>query len=354
MKRRWWAVLYGLLGLLVMGVGLPAGFIGDSSQSLAYLLIDSVLNAGAGVGLIYGAYWHWRNPLEENHYPRLLLWMILATSMFVSLGTITLFIGSNTVLRSELVEVIELNLGVGLLSGLVVGTIRSITIEQTRATARAEAEAEALEAERERLAELNGLLRHYILNALTVIDGHASLLSEAAPDDEQHSVEKIRNQVESIVELIKNIDWVAEINPSSTRAIDLDRMLREAKESVTQKSAVSVKLPTSNLYVEGNSSLSDAFRYLCDAIERGSAPDGTITVTVDRIDDDVRITAVGKRAEFSDAVADAMFEPIGTEVGLKLFMANKIFSRFGSLGFDNSEPDEIRFECRLPMAEADS
>lgn len=352
MDRRGWAILYGFLGLFVISLALSPDFLGLSTQSSIHLLIDLVVNLGTGLGLLYGAHWHWKCDLDYEHYLRIGLWMLLSTALLLSLGVIILFLGSETVLPHELLVVLQVNLGFGLLAGLLFGTIRSLTIQKTRAAARAEAEAEALESERRRMAELNGLLRHYILNAINVIVGHASLIAESGDAAQSQSGEVINSQAQKITDIIENLKLISDVGPTTTRSVDLDQLIRHAKERTIDTGSVTFEFPTSHLQVRGNSSLEDAFRILCDVLTDVTEPGGAVTVSVDLFDEDVVVTAKGYPASFPPEIVDAMFEPIGTNHGLKLFMASKIVNQFGQLTFDESDEDTVAFECRLQISES--
>lgn len=346
-----WAVVYGILGLVVLTFGLSPRHLGLGADSSIHLLVDLVVNLITGVGLLYAAYWHWNRDLPAHHYPQIALWILGVTVLLISLGTITLFLGSSLVLQHELIEVVQLNLGFGLLLGLLIGTIRSFSEQKTRAVAHAEAEAEALEAEQKRLSELNGLLRHYVLNAINVVEGHAHLIANSETDDHARSAESIRNKAQNITEIIENLEWLSDLGPTQVQSIDLDQSIRHATRRGVGDSTLTLELPTSDLHISANSSITKAMSILCGVLASATEPGGTITVSIERQGGEAIVRAEGHPAELPDEVQHSMFEPIATGIGLKLFIADKIISQFGELSCPRVSQGSLVFECRLPLAE---
>lgn len=347
-----WAVVYGILGLIVLTFGLSPRYLGLGGDSSTHLLVDFSVNLVTGFGLLYGAYWHWNRDLPAHHYTQIALWILGVTVLLVSLGTITLFLGSSLVLQHELLEVVQLNLGFGLLMGLLIGTIRSLSEQNTRIAAHAEAKAEAIEDEQKRLAELNGLLRHYILNAINVVEGHAHLIANSETDDHEQSAASIRNKAQNITEIIENLEWLSDLGPTRVQSIDLEQSIRHATRRGVDDPTISLELPTSDLQIRANSSITKAISILCGVLSSATEPGGTISITIERQGREAIVRAEGHPAALPNEVQHSMFEPIATGIGLKLFIADKIIDQFGELSCPSESQGSLVFECRLPLAES--
>lgn len=115
--------------------------------------------------------------------------------------------------------------------GILFGAVAGIN----RARARRNAElAERERAQREGLVTLNHLLRHHVLNGMTIIDGYADELRQDGASEEH--VDVIERQSDRVVTLVENVQTLVESvsGTTDTTAVDLTATVEHAVADVRE------------------------------------------------------------------------------------------------------------------------
>lgn len=353
MRGRPWIGALGLLGALVTGSAVWHVAVFDAHATGAFHgAIALVMIGGAGLGLLYGAYWHARYAVSPERYPWVAAWMGGGAVLFGSVGTIVLYSGSRRVLPAELFEALHIAGSVGLAAGLFVGTLQLRVIRNAEIAARAEAEAEALQAERERLDRLNGLLRHYVLNAMNVILGYADRLRGTVPDAEHDRLATIEERAETVVMLIEHVRSVTGVveGATETAAVDPERAVAAAIADVEPRPSVSVAAEDAPP-VRAND-LEGALSLLLDALAASTADGGSLAVEVHPDAEHVRVTITASGIDRREGPGDDPFDRSGPGTSLQFHLAKAIVEEYGAVCLLERTDDRLAFELVLDRAGA--
>ena len=351
MRTRGWAGVIATLGVLFTGsmvwhlVVLDAPVTGTFHD-----LITLVLVGGAGLGLLYAAYWHGKRTLAAEYHHLIAAWMAASTLLFVSTGTISLYSGSQRVLLSGLIEAVHIAGSVGIVVGLLVGTIQAQAIRSAEAAARAEAKAQAIEDERERLDRLNDLLRHHVLNGMQLVTGYATQLRETVPAENQATLDIIEERANAIVMLIEHVRSVSGIieDDTATGAVDLGSAIDAAVAEIDSRFGVTIDAPEETPEVRANN-LSEALILLCEALAT-ITEEGAIRISRNRQTPHVTLTIATTSVDGSRPIGESVFELSGSIPGLKLYLAKAIIEEYGELDLTEQADGVVELELTLDRA----
>jgi len=350
---RWWAGLLATSGVFTAGSAVWHLLRLEASVVWLHWLIDLVLLGGASVGLLYGSYWHSSNGFDAQEYPRILVWMLATSALFVSLAIISLYLGSRQVIIRELVEVIHLNGVVGVVAGLLIGTIHTQAVTNAEAAARAETEAEALAAEQERREKLTDLLRHYILNAVTVISGYASLLQNEVATEHREKLAMIENNAETMATLVTHIRSLQRAESTLRSSKPLPAIIETVSQDVEADTDVEVQIPDSSPSAPINKDVEDALQLLCEALVTvitDTTTSGSLHLACERTDTGVTIVVTATPATLPETVKQSLFEPVGTGIELQLYLAHELVTDSGSLELVDTAAESLCFRLVVEPA----
>lgn len=161
MTRRWLIRVLVLVGAILTGSAAEHLVWESSSATPLHQVIVALLVGESGLGLLYGGYLRTSRTVATDPDLRILVWMAGSGIMFASLGVVSLYIASQRVATRVIGTAVRLNGSVGLVIGILTGTIQAQAIRNAEAAA----QTEALEAERQRLEELNDVLRQIYATA---------------------------------------------------------------------------------------------------------------------------------------------------------------------------------------------
>ncbi|MBX0325592.1 hypothetical protein EGH21_21450 [Halomicroarcula sp. F13] len=304
--------------------------------SIGYLIVVLVLISGAGLGLLYGGYWHLHNPLPRDRYPRLLGWLLAGALLLMSIGVISLYLGSVQITQAELFAVLHLTSSLGIATGLLVGTVEATAIVQSRAAARTEAKARALERERDRIYRLTGLLRHHILNSLTVISGYVDYLSTDIPPEDEEKLDAIDERIKTITTLIENIRTLSTTlqDDSPQTQYDVEVLFKKVCEEVAPPQTVSITIPTDTPTLYTTVTFEQTLCLLFDALADVFDASDTFTVTACGSHEGVTISISTAEPK---ALTQESFSRAGPETDVKFALARELLTSSGTLQLDDSQ-----------------
>jgi signal transduction histidine kinase len=166
-----------------------------------------------------------------------------------------------------------------LIGGSVGGTLTGLYAARNRR------QRDELSQQTNRLWVLNRILRHEVLNAVTVIRGYATL----DPDDHDagERIEEYSATIEQTIEEVKHLTRTAGTKEASTAAVDLGDHLEASVESVREQfpdAVISVEIPAEELSVQANERLRQVFTPLIEnavvhASQRAPTVDVRVTTT---------------------------------------------------------------------------
>lgn len=178
-----------------------------------------------------------------------------------------------------------------LIGGSVGGTLTGLYAARNRR------QREELSQQTNRLWVLNRILRHEILNAVTVIRGYATL--DTDDHDTGERIEEYSATIEQTIEEVKHLTRAAGTRETSTAVVDLGDHLEASVRSVRENftnADISVTVPSEELSVRANERLKQVFTPLIEnAVVHADqgAPSVDIRVTTTAAKVHVNITDKG-------------------------------------------------------------
>lgn len=204
--------------------------------------------------------------------------------------------------------------------------------------------AEELRRKTEYLTLLNKILRHDIMNDLTVVRAALELRDEKL-------IENAISRINRMTELIKEIKILEEVG-GDRKAVNLAEYVRDVAEVYREEAEIRLNLE--DVYVMANEGLKAVLHNLIrNAIIHGGKKPIEITISVFR-DDGMGVMVVADNGVgVPDEIKDRIFEEgfsgeSGT--GLGLFIVKKIVELYGgSIKVMDNKPSGAVFEVRLPL-----
>lgn len=274
--RREGIVYEGIL-LALLGFAISRFVVAESLQvdgAVSFLLVGLIpllLGLGlsvSGVILAVGTF--------RQSYVRLVtIWAVAGTAAMVGVLVLT---AADMSLRGNTMGV-SFGSGVFVANVLLGGTIGgAVTGDRVAANRRSRREV-ARQADRSTM--VNRILRHYVLNKATIVQGYASLLEDR---HSQRAVEAIQNSTDTIESTIEEVGDIADDSVTDLGRVDLSAAVEAAADKY-EPGAVETTIPE-DVCVHADSRLSTVVEELVDnAIEHGTADDDwfrriTVDVTV--------------------------------------------------------------------------
>lgn len=306
---------------------------------------------GAGLGMVHIGSQRSAVLAGETDQRRLAKWMGVGAVVFLGVGVVTVFLGSNVVEGHELLEVFHVNGSVGLFVGLVMGVLEARGIDRAEAAAREAARADALREERRRSEKLNDLLRHYILNGVSIIDGYAATLADRGVEGE--AIDVIRKRADNMGVLVQNVDafTVDADSGADVHPISLEDALHQAARA-TQDDRITIATPVDPVAVQATESFSQAVRLLLKALDHVLEAAGVVVIEA-RPDDDVVHVCVGAiPGSLSKQLRDSVFEPVTSGVGLELYLVAEFLEGYATLETVDNGADSGQVVFRIELDRA--
>jgi two-component system OmpR family sensor kinase len=217
-------------------------------------------------------------------------WCLIGTGTMLLLAVLTVIGYSGGQLPAMVTIQSELYLSNFLIGGAIGGTLTGLYAARTR---RQQRDVKRLA---NRLEALNRMLRHEILNAVTIIRGYASLSDETHDD----SAEMVREHSDAITATVDQVTYLtrsAKREPSQSTT-DLGTRLQHSVETVRDRypdATITVSQIPDECSVRANERLEQVFTHLLEnAITHTNAEAPTVAV-------DVAVTATGVDISVQDS-----------------------------------------------------
>jgi signal transduction histidine kinase len=339
--------------LLVLAVGVCLGGIGgwqvaeanvaSGPANLGFrLFVNVALPVAVGAGVVYATR---RNHVEEAVLAR---WTV---GGLVAIGLLGAWASSGEIVTGDFAEArgsLVLGANLGLMFGAVAGLNRSRAIANARL-------AERERTQREGIAFLNHLLRHHVLNGMTIIEGYTDELRE--DDVSEADLAVIERQSDRIVTLVENVQTLVE---SMSGEIDVQPV---AVEAVAERAVADLRetYPEATVELEAEpatAAASDLLRsgvdnLLVNAVEHNPS-DGFVRLTVEAgdpvvvsVEDDG--PGIPERIKASYESGDDTAGVAGDGMGLYLVHA-LVESYGGEVHIADRDPEGTTVRIELPAA----
>jgi len=240
--------------------------------------------------------------------------------------------------------------------GIIVNT-RDVTERRKREQKMAE--------QKEQIEFFNSLLRHDLLNSMTVIQGNADLLLGEMEDDDcrREYVEKILEKSNDIVSLTKRVRSVltrltdeksTELSPRDVSEVARRRL--KALEGTYPEANWTLDVPeTSTVVADGF--LDDVFdNVLINAVEHNDSEKPRVELEVDQDSDVTTVRIADNGPGIRDEKKETVLQkgergPTSSGLGFGLYFVNSMISEYGgSIDIQDNEPSGTVVTIELPTA----
>lgn len=237
--------------------------------------------------------------------------------------------------------------------GILFGAVAGINRARARRNA---ALARRERAQREGLVTLNHLLRHHVLNGMTIIDGYADeLRQEGASEDHVDVIERQSDRVVTLVEnvqtLVQSVSGTTDVTPIDLAA-NVERTVADARETYP---AATIDVDLEPATVSANEYVRAVVdNLLANAIEHHDG-DPHVEVTLDA-GDPVVLRVADDGPGVSEAIRDSFVGTDGVATGISgdgmgLYLVDTLVSGYGgSVTIESREPRGTVVTVELPRA----
>lgn len=228
---------YGGLVVALSGFGITRLFVAEALQvdSALPFIIAGLLPLAVGLGLTAYGVALAVGPFTTGYVNAVARWHLLGVGAMAVVFVVT---GVDQFLRSGRVEFTTeapLLLANVLLGGAVGGTLTGIR------SGRMIHQRQEIRRSANRALFVNRLLRHEVLNAATIIDGHADVIGEGG-NSRSKSVSAIRRSVQRIVSTVEEVGTIAE-NGDQSHRINVGDIVRTEIEDIESEHGVDIRVP---------------------------------------------------------------------------------------------------------------
>jgi signal transduction histidine kinase len=344
-------VMISLLGVLFFAIYLFYLRLNEAYlQGPVWLLpLGLLLVAVLSAALVYGGYWVRTSDFDAEQGWEVTIWLFAGLIAALALTFWPIFYQRIVgVTIEDPVFILLVSSGLGANAGIVAG------ISQVRS----ERQFQRVEHARDSLEFLNRLLRHNVLNAISIIQGNAELLVERADCEETtERARTIQRQSQQIDTLIQNTKILVhriegEFEPES---VDLIAVLAEQLDVAreTHEEAVIESTLPSGVTVRADPLISAIVENLVtNAIDHNDQETPKVVVTLETRDDAavLRIADNGPSVQGKDREELVSPGQHGDQ-GLGLYLVDTLVTQYdGSLSFDDNEPRGTVVTVELPLA----
>jgi len=255
-------------------------------------------------------------------------------------------------------------------TGGMFGTLIGLrTVRAQRRTSEVTAarlEREHLESQRETSALLNQLLRHHLLNDLTVILGRADLLDSHLDEAGHPHLEALQTRGREMVETVGTIRDIAqalteEADPRPVALADSLESVTEAVAATYPEATLLCEVGPVDVTVTGDELLPLVLEHLLhNAIQHNQSDDPNVRISLERKGDVALVHVADDGPGIPDAEKERVFEPsergqTSEGEGLGLFLSRVVTERYdGTVTVSDNEPQGAVFTVSLPVESVES
>lgn len=361
-RNRYWAgwaisgIGLSLAGLslwyLIVVKALHLGAIDDGGVlGFALRLIEVALLAGFSLVLIYGGYWIAASQFHRERAWWAGLWTMVGLAGVVAIvGLVTAFRIQQGQQLSEptIIQEMLLAAGGGALAGLLIGI----------STVRETIESEHAREQRDTLLFVNELLRHNVLNGMTVILGNNEVLRNHVDEDGERYLDTNDERAKSIVELIQNVRRLMRSVSGETTlgAVELEPVLSREIEKVHDAyptATFETDLPD-DVQVRADELLDAVFEnLLANAVDHHHDDEPTVAVDAAVEDSTVEVHIADDGPGIPNEAKERYFGPGEQDEGsvgqgLGLYLVETLVERYGgSVRIEDNDPRGSVFVVEL-------
>ena len=340
-----WAVT-GLGVLLSLGAILNLVEDLQSDGILAPPVLALVFGLVLSGTVVYAGYWLRASELPDQKEWRVFFWSVggLATMLCIQGFTVAIRLAEEHAVGDaafSLLFAADAGAIVGFTSGVLVVRVRQEAAEARRA--------------RDAVFFLNRLLRHDILNDLSVVQSHAAILREHVDADGEEWLDTVEAQSKDATDLIRSSRTVTHtvLNEADLEPVELADLLAAELErvgSTFEAAEFDVEVPD-DACVVANGALSRVFgNLLSNAVEHNDSETPRVALRVTEAAETMTVCIADNGPGIPDPDKPDVFEAAdGGDHGFGLFLADTLVSSYGGrLSVRDNDPRGAVFEVELP------
>lgn len=317
---------------------------------LGLKLVETLVVASVSLTLVYAGIWFDRRAFASEQEWLGAFWTVLGGIGIVSVVAVMnahQMAEGSWVTPGLLVEEILLGAAGGSLAGLLIGI----------ATAQSMRQADRVERQRDAFSFLNKLLRHDILNGISIVQGKVTLIVEDAPADVQSELRSIDDRCRSMAELTQNVSRMARVisGEATLDPVDVSAVLEEGVESARrtfEHAQFDADIPD-GVTIDSSRALNGVVdNLLANAVEHNDKDEPRVTVTLENSADTVRIRIADNGPGVPEEEKETVFEPnTRGDHGVGLYLVDTIVTSVGgSVSVTDNEPTGAVFTVELPAS----
>ncbi|RXK50111.1 sensor histidine kinase [Halorientalis pallida] len=244
--------------------------------------------------------------------------------------------------------------------GLLVGIAQVRAKQNAEAATQAQLEQEFVERQQKTNEVLNRILRHHLLNGLTVVRGQAQLLGARVDEERADHAETVIDRAD---EMTATIEEIRDITRTLTEEpnllpVDFGAVLREelaaARETFPEGTFEMVGSLPENCTVQANDLLGRAVaNVLANAVEHNDGEDPRVEVSVAARVDAVVLSVADNGPGLPEEVQTDVFEPSERGLdsdgdGLGLFLTASVLEQYGGRAWIGDRTEGTVVNLELP------
>lgn len=295
-----------------------------------------------------------------DDYWRVLLWAVGGTTaslLFTALFLLNLSFEQVTV--GHLSFVLLLGADFGALVGAI-GGVQEMRVRSTvRRAQRAETQAKLSEKHRQSLRFLNRMLRHHLLNGLSIVIGLSQHVSRESDEEYADELETITERSQEMVTYVEDIHTAITTLSEAFELSDVDLSeLLEREVAAAEKLDDTVSITTDvppDVHIEGTELLGRAFEHLLEnAVVHNEADPKEVAVTLTETERSVHVEIRDNGTGMPTEKQEAYFARggIGEKSlgeGLGLYFAESMVSLCeGTIWIEDNDPSGVRVHMEFP------
>lgn len=336
--------------------------VGSPVASEPRYMIGYVTHVPASLGLMWGGKWLRESDLHPKYDRSITTYCAVGGGGFLVFNAgIMSFFPSESIWLT--INWLRWALSLGLIVGLYIGIAQARTIFQALAAERHSIRAEHLEQQRDLVDDMNGILRHEVLNATEAILGTVELLQdEGKPiDPEDERLERIHQQGHELSRVIRDVRSLLHTvqDDRDLEAVNLTEVLRSEVGKVRDRHPtveIEESMPAA-VTVRGDELLGRVFgNLLANAVEHNDTADLRMRVAGTVRDGSAVVRIEDDGGGIPDRKRDGLFErPRHGDHGLGLYIVSKLLESYGgSIDMETTGDDGTTFEVTLPLHRSES
>ncbi|MFD1586020.1 ATP-binding protein [Halorientalis brevis] len=325
----------------LMLLGLITGFARLHVAEPFFFVVDLLLPALFVMLIVWQGLQLHQSDLATGQRRTVAVWYALGIYTMLGLGGWTVLLeilGQSRVPMS--VEILTQVVAGGFF-GLLVGTAQVRSQQNAQKATEAKLEQEFLERQQETNEVLNRILRHHLLNGLTVIRGQTQVLETHVDEDGEEYVETVIDQASEMADTIEEIRTITrtltedpELLPVDLASV-LDAELERARRNYPEATFEVNGTDPEGIAVEANDLLGRALaNVLNNGVEHNTAAEPHVEVSLTERDDEVVVAVADNGPGVADDRKTEVFEASERGMnsdgeGLGLFLTASIVRQYG-------------------------